>query len=224
MIFLFILIFAASMGVSWMLRSKMEKYSKTALQSNVSGKEVAESMLRDNGIFDVRITSVDGQLTDHYNPADKTVNLSNAVYHGRNAAAVAVAAHEVGHAVQHAEAYSWLGFRSAMIPLLSFTNRFMSLIILAGILLLETTPIPLTVGVGMFAFTTIFSFITLPVEFDASARGLKYISSNGVVTNSEYALSKNALHWAAMTYVVAALSSLATLLYYASLLSGRRND
>jgi len=222
--FLFILIFAASIGVSWMLRSKMEKYSKTALQSNVSGKEVAESMLRDNGIFDVRITSVDGQLTDHYNPADKTVNLSNAVYHGRNAAAVAVAAHEVGHAVQHAEAYSWLGFRSAMIPLLSFTNRFMSLIILAGILLLETTPIPLTVGVGMFAFTTIFSFITLPVEFDASARGLKYISSNGVVTNSEYALSKNALHWAAMTYVVAALSSLATLLYYASLLSGRRND
>ena len=222
--FLFILIFAASMGVSWMLRSKMEKYSKTALQSNLSGKEVAESMLRDNGIFDVRITSVDGQLTDHYNPADKTVNLSNAVYHGRNAAAVAVAAHEVGHAVQHAEAYSWLGFRSAMIPLLSFTNRFMSLIILAGILLLETTPIPLTVGVGMFAFTTIFSFITLPVEFDASARGLKYISSNGVVTNSEYALSKNALHWAAMTYVVAALSSLATLLYYASLLSGRRND
>ena len=222
--FLFILIFAASMGVSWMLRSKMEKYSKTALQSNLSGKEVAESMLRDNGIFDVRITSVDGQLTDHYNPADKTVNLSNAVYHGRNAAAVAVAAHEVGHAVQHAEAYSWLGFRSAMIPLLSFTNRFMSLIILAGILLKETTPIPLTVGVGMFAFTTIFSFITLPVEFDASARGLKYISSNGVVTNSEYALSKNALHWAAMTYVVAALSSLATLLYYASLLSGRRND
>ena len=222
--FLFILIFAASMGVSWMLRSKMEKYSKTALQSNLSGKEVAESMLRDNGIFDVRITSVDGQLTDHYNPADKTVNLSNAVYHGRNAAAVAVAAHEVGHAVQHAEAYSWLGFRSAMIPLLSFTNRFMSLIILAGILLLEATPIPLTVGVGMFAFTTIFSFITLPVEFDASARGLKYISSNGVVTNSEYALSKNALHWAAMTYVVAALSSLATLLYYASLLSGRRND
>jgi hypothetical protein len=224
MMFLFILIFAASMGVSWMLRSKMEKYSKTALQSNVSGKEVAESMLRDNGIFDVRITSVDGQLTDHYNPADKTVNLSNAVYHGRNAAAVAVAAHEVGHAVQHAEAYSWLGFRSAMIPLLSFTNRFMSYIILAGIFLLETTPIPLTIGVGMFAFTTIFSFITLPVEFDASARGLKYISSNGVVTNSEYALSKNALHWAAMTYVVAALSSLATLLYYVSLLSGRRND
>ncbi len=222
--FLFILIFAASMGVSWMLRSKMEKYSRTALQSNVSGKEVAESMLRDNGIYDVRVTSVDGQLTDHYNPADKTVNLSNAVYHGRNAAAVAVAAHEVGHAVQHAEAYAWLGFRSAMIPLLSFTNRFMSLIILAGILLLETTPIPLTVGVGMFAFTTVFSFITLPVEFDASARGLKYISSRGVVTSSEFALSKNALHWAAMTYVVAALSSLATLLYYASLLSGRRND
>jgi Zn-dependent membrane protease YugP len=220
---LFIVIFLVSMGVSWMLKSKIAKYSRTPLQSNRSGQEVAEMMLRDNGIYDVRVISTDGQLTDHYNPADKTVNLSNEVYYGRNAAAVAIAAHEVGHAVQHAEAYAWLGFRSAMVPMLNFTGRFMSIIILAGILMLEITPLPLIIGVGLFALTTIFSFITLPVEFDASARGLKYISNRGIVTSDEHALSKDALHWAAMTYVVAALGSLATLLYYASLLSGRRD-
>lgn len=220
---LFIIIFIASMGVSWILKSKLARYSRTALQSNLSGKEVAEMMLRDNGIFDVKVISTDGQLTDHYNPADKTVNLSNEIYYGRNAAAVAVAAHEVGHAVQHAEAYAWLNFRSAMVPMLSFTSRFMSLILLAGIFMLEMTPVPLAIGVGLFALTTLFSFITLPVEFDASARGLKYISSRGIVSASEHALSKDALHWAAMTYVVAALGSLATLLYYASLLMGRRD-
>jgi Zn-dependent membrane protease YugP len=220
---LFIIIFIASMGVSWILKSKLARYSRTALQSNLSGKEVAEMMLRDNGIFDVKVISTDGQLTDHYNPADKTVNLSNEIYYGRNAAAVAVAAHEVGHAVQHAEAYAWLNFRSAMVPMLSFTSRFMSIILLAGIFMLEMTPVPLAIGVGLFALTTLFSFITLPVEFDASARGLKYISSRGIVSASEHALSKDALHWAAMTYVVAALGSLATLLYYASLLMGRRD-
>ncbi len=212
------------MGVSWMLKSKMEKYSKTPLFSNLSGKEVAEMMLRDNGIFDVKVISVDGQLTDHYNPADKTVNLSNAVYYGRNAAAVAVAAHEVGHAVQHSVAYVWLNFRSAMVPVLSVSGRYLSMLILAGILMLSITPIPLLLGVILFALTTAFSFITLPVEFDASARGLQYISSKGIVTQSEYALSKDALWWAAMTYVVAALASLASLLYYFSLLSGRRGD
>lgn len=222
--FLFILIFIASSAVSWILKSKLEKYSRTALQSNLSGQEVAQMMLRDNGIFDVKVISTDGQLTDHYNPGDKTVNLSNEIFYGRNAAAVAVAAHEVGHAVQHAEAYAWLGFRSAMVPMLNFTSRFMSIILLAGILLLEYTALPLTIGVGLFALTTVFSFITLPVEFDASARGLKYISSRGIVTAEEHSLSKNALHWAAMTYVVAALGSLATLLYYASLLMGRRSD
>ena len=222
--FLFILIFIASSAVSWILKSKLEKYSRTALQSNLSGQEVAQMMLRDNGIFDVKVISTDGQLTDHYNPGDKTVNLSNEIFYGRNAAAVAVAAHEVGHAVQHAEAYAWLGFRSAMVPMLNFTSRFMSIILLAGILLLEYTALPLTIGVGLFALTTLFSFITLPVEFDASARGLKYISSRGIVTAEEHSLSKNALHWAAMTYVVAALGSLATLLYYASLLMGRRSD
>jgi Zn-dependent membrane protease YugP len=222
--FLFIIIMIASGLVSWMLKSKLEKYSRTALKSNLSGQEVAQMMLRDNGIYDVKVISTDGQLTDHYNPADKTVNLSNEIYYGRNAAAVAVAAHEVGHAVQHAEAYAWLGFRSAMVPMLSLTSRYLSWLLMAGILLINVTLIPLTLGVGLFALTTVFSFITLPVEFDASARGLRYISSRGIVTTEEHALSKNALHWAAMTYVVAALSSLATLLYYASLLMGRRND
>jgi len=207
-----------------MLKSKIAKYSKTALQSNLSGQEVAQMMLKDNGIYDVKVISTDGQLTDHYNPADKTVNLSNEVFYGRNAAAVAVAAHEVGHAVQHAEAYAWLGFRSAMVPMLSFTSRFMSILLLAGIFMLEMTPVPLALGVGLFAITTLFSFITLPVEFDASARGLKYISARGIVTASEHDLSKDALRWAAMTYVVAALGSLATLLYYASILMGRRSD
>jgi len=221
---LFIIIFIASSGVSWVLKSKFTKYSQTPLKSNLSGKEVAEMMLRDNGIFDVKVISVDGQLTDHYNPSDKTVNLSNEVFYGRNAAAVAVAAHEVGHAVQHSVAYTWLNFRSAMVPMLSVTSRYLSILILIGILVMETTPLPLMLGVGLFAFTTVFSFITLPVEFDASARGLKFISTKGVVTSSEYALSKDALQWAAMTYVVAALGSLATLLYYASLLMGRRGD
>jgi Zn-dependent membrane protease YugP len=223
-VILFIIIFIASTAVSWMLKSKIAKYSRTALQSNLSGQEVAQMMLRDSGIYDVKVISTDGQLTDHYNPADKTVNLSNEVFYGRNAAAVAVAAHEVGHAVQHAEAYAWLGFRSAMVPMLSFTSRFMSILLLAGIFMLEMTPVPLALGVGLFALTTLFSFITLPVEFDASARGLKYISARGIVTASEHDLSKDALRWAAMTYVVAALGSLATLLYYASILMGRRSD
>jgi Zn-dependent membrane protease YugP len=221
--FLFIIIFIVSFGIQWILKSKFNKYSQTALISNLSGREVAEMMLRDNGIFDVKVFSVEGQLTDHYDPSNKTVNLSHEVYHGRNAAAVAVAAHECGHAVQHSVAYSWLSFRSAMVPMLSFTSRFMSIILLAGIFLMQTTLIPLGIGVALFALTTLFSFITLPVEFDASARGLKYISSKGIVTAAEYDLSKDALWWAAMTYVVAALSSLATLLYYASILLGGRS-
>ena len=221
---IFIIVMLASMAVSWTLRSKFAKYSQIELQSRLSGKEVAEMMLRDNGIYDVRVISTEGQLTDHYNPADKTVNLSHEVYYGRNAAAVAVSAHEVGHAVQHATAYAWLNFRSSMVPMLNFSSRYMSILILIGIFVLKTTPIPLAIGVGFFALTTLFSFITLPVEFDASARGLKYISSRGIVSSGEYALSKDALKWAAMTYVVAALGSLATLLYYISLLTGGRRD
>ena len=220
---LLLVVFIVSYGIQWKLKSKFAKYSQTPLQSNLSGKEVAEMMLRDNGIFDVQVLSVDGQLTDHYDPAKKTVNLSNGIFHGRNAAAVAVAAHECGHAVQHSTAYSWLNFRSAMVPMLSITSRFMSIILIAGIFMMQATPLPLAIGVGLFALTTLFSFITLPVEFDASARGLKYISSRGVVTSEEYALSKDALWWAAMTYVVAAIRSLATLLYYASILFGGRS-
>lgn len=220
---LFIVIMVVSLGVQWMLKSRFAKYSQTPLQSNLSGQEVAEMMLRDSGIFDVKVLSVEGQLTDHYDPAKKTVNLSREVFYGRNAAAVAVAAHECGHAVQHSKAYTWLSFRSAMVPVLTVTSQYMTWIILAGILMLQFSIVPLAIGVGMFALTTLFSFITLPVEFDASNRGLAYLSNRGVVTSSEYAMSKDALWWAAMTYVVAALGSLATLLYYASMLSGGRS-
>lgn len=220
---LFLLILAASMGVQWMLKSKFAKYSQTPLQSNLSGQEVAEMMLRDSGIFDVKVLSVEGQLTDHYDPTKKTVNLSREVYYGRNAAAVAVAAHECGHAVQHSSAYAWLNFRSALIPVLSVTSRYVQWVILAGFLMIQFSIVPLAIGILLFAFTTLFSFITLPVEFDASRRGLAYISNRGVVTSSEYAMSKDALWWAAMTYVVAALGSLATLLYYISILNGRRS-
>ena len=213
----------ASWLVSWRLKSKFKQYSQTPLSSGLSGREVAEMMLADNGITDVRVMSVAGRLTDHYNPADKTVNLSEYVFEARSAAAAAVAAHECGHAVQHAKAYSFLKFRSAMVPALSIASRYMQWIILIGILMLQTTPVPLTIGVALFGLTTIFSFITLPVEFDASKRALAWIDRRGIVTTQEHAMAKDALKWAALTYVVAALGSLATLLYYVSLLMGRRD-
>lgn len=209
--------------VSWRLKSKFKEYSQIGLASNLSGKEIAEKMLQDNGIYDVRVVSVEGTLSDHYNPADKTVNLSPEVFYGRSAAAAAVSAHECGHAVQHATAYTMLKFRSAMVPALSVASQYMQWIILGGILLLNTTPIPLAIGVALFALTTIFSFITLPVEFDASRRALAWIDRKGIVTSREHTMAKDALQWAALTYVVAALGSLATLLYYASLLMGRRD-
>lgn len=210
--------------ISWRLKQKFKQYSMTTLRSNLSGKEIAEKMLFDNGIHDVQVICVDGQLTDHYNPADKTVNLSQEVYYGRNAAAAAVSAHECGHAVQHAKAYAFLKFRSSMVPMLSVTSRFMPFIIMIGIIALNTSAIPLTIGVVLFSFTTLFSFITLPVEFDASNRALAWIEQQGVVTSQEHEMSKDALWWAAMTYVVSALGSLATLVYYASLLLGRNDD
>lgn len=223
-IYIIVIVFMGlSMFVSWRLKSKFKKYSEIPLQSGHTGREIAEMMLADNGIHDVKVISVAGRLTDHYNPADKTVNLSEYVYEARSAAAAAVAAHECGHAVQHAKAYSFLKFRSAMVPALSIASRYMQWIILIGIFMLQTTPIPLTIGVALFALTTLFSFITLPVEFDASKRALAWISTNNIVTQQELAMSKDALKWAAMTYVVAALGSLATLLYYVSLLMGRRN-
>ena len=181
-------------------------------------------MLADHGINDVRVISTPGQLTDHYNPADKTVNLSEGVYASRSVAAAAVAAHECGHAVQHATAYSMLKFRSAMVPALSVASRYMQWIIIIGIFMLQTTMIPLAIGVGLFALTTLFSFITLPVEFDASRRALAWVDSRGIVTTQEHGMAKDALKWAALTYVVAALGSLATLLWYAMILFGGRRD
>lgn len=222
-----LLIFAVFAIASWAvgkrLKSKFEKYSQIGLRSGLSGAEAAEKMLRDNGIHDVRILSTPGRLTDHYNPADKTVNLSDGVYHGRNAAAVAVATHEVGHAVQHANAYSMLQFRSSMVPVLNATSRYMSWIILIGIFMMNTTPIPLLLGIGLFAITTLFSFVTLPVEFDASKRALAWMDNQRVVTSQEHSMAQDALKWAAMTYVVAALASLAQLLYLVSIFLGRRD-
>lgn len=219
-----ILTMVVSMYVSWRLKSKFAEYSQIGLINNLSGAEIAQKMLSDNGIYDVKVIQVDGQLTDHYNPADKTVNLSNEVFYGRSVSAAAVAAHECGHAVQHATAYSALQLRSSMVPFLSIASSWMQWIILIGIFMLNTTPIPLTIGVALFAGTTLFSFITLPVEYDASNRALKWIKERNVVNDREYVMAADALKWAARTYVVAAIGSLATLLYYVSLLSGRRSS
>jgi uncharacterized protein len=226
-VFFISLIFAGiGMLVQWRLKSKFKEYSEIGLKNGLSGKEIAEKMLRDNNIFDVRIMSVEGQLTDHYNPTDKTVNLSPDVYHGRSVSAAAVAAHECGHAVQHAVAYSMLGFRSAMVPVLNIANNFMPIALSVGMMILYSTGnrLVLMVGVVMFALATLFSFVTLPVEFDASNRALAWMESKNVVTQQEHDGAKDALWWAAMTYVAAAMGMLAQLLYYMSLLSGRRND
>lgn len=219
---IFIVVMMVSWMVSYRLKSKFKKYSQTPLRANLTGREVAEMMLRDNGINDVKVVSVRGQLTDHYNPATKTVNLSEVVYGARNAAATAVAAHECGHAVQHATAYSWLTMRSKLVPVVSISSRWMQWILLAGILFVNTFPQLLLVGILMFATTTLFSFITLPVEYDASKRALAWIDQNGIVTSQEHEAAKDALKWAARTYVVAAIGSLATLLYYLSIFMNRR--
>lgn len=224
---IFIVFAGLSALVSWQLRRKFNEYSQIGLTNGMSGADVAETMLRENRVTGVTVQSVEGQLTDHYNPQDKTVNLSTDVFYGRSIAAAAVAAHECGHAVQHSVAYAPLKLRSALVPVLSVSSQWMQWIILGGIFLLNTTPIPLAIGVGLFAITTLFSFITLPVEFDASNRALAWIQSRGIVNSREYPLAKDALWWAATTYVVAALGSLATLLYYVSILmggSGRRNN
>jgi Zn-dependent membrane protease YugP len=224
MYLLLILIMGMSWFIQWRLRSKFEEYSKVTLSNNMSGEEIAKLMLKENGIYDVKVMSVEGQLTDHYDPTDKTVNLSHDVYYGRNAASAAVAAHECGHAVQHAKAYSMLQFRSSMVPMLSVTSKYMPWVLMGGILLLAVTPIPLIIGVVLFSFTTVFSFATLPVEFDASARALRWMKERNIVNGSEYVMSADALRWAALTYVVAALSSLATLIYYISILSNRSRN
>lgn len=216
--------------ISWIVqsrfKSKFKKYSEMPLSSGMSGAEIAQKMLNDNNIYDVKVISVEGQLTDHYNPADRTVNLSPEVYHGRSVAAAAVAAHECGHAVQHATAYSWLQFRSSMVPMVNVASRVISFTLMIGVMLAiwSNSYLLLQIGVAALAITTIFSFVTLPVEFDASKRALAWLD-NARITHStqEHDGAKDALKWAAMTYVIAALSALVTLLYYASLLLGRRD-
>jgi Zn-dependent membrane protease YugP len=225
---IFIAIALISYIVQSRFKSKFKKYSEIALSSGLSGADVAKKMLNDHGITDVEIISVDGQLSDHYNPANKTVNLSPDVFHGRSIAAAAVAAHECGHAVQHAKAYSWLQFRSSMVPMVGVASKLIQWVLIIGVLMMmfSGNPMVLAVGVGALAIVTLFSFITLPVEFDASNRALAWLrtGSNGVMQSTEENdQAKDALWWAAMTYVVAALSSLATLLYYGMMLFGRRD-
>ena len=217
---LLILLTLASWLIQWRLRSKFKQYSQVGLSSGLSGAESAAKMLADHGIYDVRIISTEGQLTDHYNPTDKTVNLSEGVYAERSAAAAAIAAHECGHAVQHSTSYAMLQFRSALVPTLSAVSKWIPMLILAGFFLINRTPLPLLLGIGLFSLTTLFSFITLPVEFDASRRALAWMDQRGVVTTQEHGMAKDALWWAAMTYVVAALASLASLLYYVSIFMG----
>jgi Zn-dependent membrane protease YugP len=217
-----------SMLISWylgyVLKSKFKEYAQIPIGQNLSGKEVAERMLNENGINDVKVISVEGSLTDHYNHLNKTVNLSPDVYNGRNVAATAVAAHECGHAVQHANAYSFLQMRSALVPVVSFSSNWVQWILLAGVLMMQSFPYLLLFGIVLFGLTTLFSFITLPVEIDASRRALIWLSNSGLTSNMQHEKAKDALKWAAYTYVVAALSSLAVLLYYISLfLGGRRN-
>jgi len=220
------IIFIGFMILSWIvsmtLKSKFSKYSKIPLDNGMSGREVAEKMLRDNGITGVTIGSVDGQLTDHYNPADKTINLSQEVYNGRSISSAAVAAHECGHAVQHAKAYAWLGLRSNLVTVVSFASKWVQWILLAGILMVRTFPALLLAGIILFALTTLFSFITLPVEIDASRRALAWLSNAGITSYQNHALAQDALKWAAYTYVIAALGSLATLLYYIMIFTGSR--
>jgi len=225
--FLMIFVAIVSFIVQWRFKSKFNKYAEIGLLSGLSGKEVAERMLQDNQIYDVEVISVEGQLTDHYNPETKTVNLSPDVYYSRSVAAAAVAAHECGHAVQHARSYAWLSLRSSLVPVINVASTLTQWTLLIGVLLLFFTqnPFVLAIGVAALALVTLFSFITLPVEFDASNRALIWLNNNYNVMESkeEHEQAKDALWWAAMTYVVAALGSLATLLYYASFLFNRRS-
>lgn len=216
------------MLVSWLvsgrLQSKFDFYSKVHLRNGMSGAEIAEKMLADHGIRGVRVISTPGRLTDHYNPADKTVNLSEAVYNQRNAAAAAVAAHEVGHAVQHAQAYQWLTMRSKLVPVVQIASSFMQWVLLAGILMVNTFPSLLLVGIILFSVTTLFSVITLPVEYDASNRALAWLKNKNMVSQEEYAGAEDALKWASRTYLAAAIGSIATLLYYIMRYMGASRD
>jgi Zn-dependent membrane protease YugP len=216
------------MLVSWLvsnrLQSKFDYYSKVHLRNGMSGAEIAEKMLADHGIHDVIVISTPGRLTDHYNPADKTVNLSEAVYNQRNAAAAAVAAHECGHAVQHAQAYSWLTMRSKMVPMVQISSSLVQWVLIGGILMINTFPSLLLIGIVLFAVTTLFSIVTLPVEYDASNRALAWLKNKNMVSQQEYAGAEDSLKWAARTYLVAAIGSIATLLYYVMRYVGASRD
>jgi uncharacterized protein len=212
-----------SMLVSGMLKSKFKKFSQIRLSNGMSGKDIAEKMLRDNGIGDVKVVSVDGFLSDHYNPVNKTVNLSPDVYSGISIASAAVAAHECGHAVQHNTAYTWLTMRSKLVPVVQFSSGIVQWVLLGGILLINSFPELLLGGIVLFSLTTLFSVITLPVEFDASKRALEWLDRTNVTNDREYPKAKNALKWAASTYVVAALASVATLAQYVMIFMGSRD-
>ena len=231
MIGYYILIGAIAL-VSWLvsntLKRKFEKYSKVQLRNGMSGKEIAEKMLSDNGIYDVEVISTPGQLTDHYNPKNKTVNLSESVYNQRNAASAAVAAHECGHAVQHAKAYQWLEMRSALVPVVSVTSGMSQWLIIGGLVLGGAAGLGLgwyvaAAGVLLMGFATVFSFITLPVEYDASNRALAWLKNKNMLSPDEYIGSEEALKWAARTYLVAAIGALANLLYWALQIFGGRD-
>ena len=226
---IFVVLMVASFIIQKTLTSRIEKYSKVQLSSGLSGKEVAEKMLRDNGIYDVQVTSTNGYLTDHYDPTKKTVNLSQGVYEGRNIASAAVAAHECGHAVQHATAYRWLTMRSKLVPATQLGSQLSQWVLLAGILLMSFNLMGvgrwvLLIGIIFFAITTLFAIITLPVEYNASERAVEWLDSHAITTGDETTMAKDALKWAARTYLIAAISSLATLIDYVMLFLGGRRD
>lgn len=213
--------------ISWLisqqLKSRFKKYSKIPTANGMTGRDVVEKMLRDNGVTGVKIGSVEGMLSDHYNPVDRTINLSHDVYYSNSIAAAAVAAHETGHALQHAKGYSMLKLRSALVPAVEFASHWVQWILLAGILLVQSFPGLLLAGIGLFAIMTIFSLVTLPVEIDASHRALAWLRNSGITDYQTQGYAFDALKWAAYTYVIAALSSLATLLYYIMIYMNRRN-
>lgn len=217
---LMIAVMVLSMLIQGMLQRRFEKYSEVPL--GVTGAEVASRMLVAHGIRDVNIVSIPGKLTDHYDPTTRTVNLSEGVYYGRSVAAAAVAAHECGHVVQHATGYAWLRMRSALVPVVSFSNNIVSWVLLAGVLLINIFPSLIWIGIGLFAMTTLFSFVTLPVEINASSRAVDWLENAGIVNYETKPMAVDALKWAAYTYVIAAIGSLATLLYYISI-GNRRN-
>lgn len=230
---LYYVIIGAIALVSWLvsnrLQSKFDYYSRVHLRNGMSGAEIAQKMLQDHGIYDIKVISTPGRLTDHYNPVDKTVNLSEAVYNQRNAAAAAVAAHECGHAVQHAQAYAWLTLRSQLVPAVNISSNLSPWLIFGGILLGAGAKTGFgyylaLFGVILFAITTVFAFITLPVEYDASNRALAWLKNKNMVSQQEYAGAEDSLKWAARTYVVAALGSLAQLIYWAYRLLGSNRD